>query len=284
MLIPIWQTTYYSTTASTLEYTIEDEDGVQLFSGKAYKIPGETHLKININDICAPYISNNQLPAAVFTSSGGNVEGDAIKSFNLLDGEGNLLESYTFVDDWTYETGMTSSLTETINGRYAPNMICLTTYVVSELETLEWGAGSDIDGYEEAACGNAALYYKTRKGGWASFLVEGQVKRYDDYTRDKYKKFNPNTNSFGRGETVYMNEIQPRWELNTSYLTDGQSKILAEDLISSPSVYLHLLDTDEIFPVTITNTNTEYKYFINGRKKRACYQITATAANKRIRR
>jgi hypothetical protein len=168
-------------------------------------------------------------------------------------------------------------------------MICLNSY--TELDqsddpvgVLSWGPGNVVPGYDTVACGNAALYYKTRRGGWASFLIEGLVKRYDDYAWSKYKKYNPSTEGYGRGETVYLNEIQPRWELNTSLLTDEQSRVLAEDLLSSPCVYLHLLADDEIYPITITNTNTEYKTYRANKKKRVSYQITATAANKRIRR
>ena len=289
MAIPIWQTTYYTTTADTLQYTITDLSNVEMFTGKAYKMPGETNLKVNISDICAPYVGTNTLPDSVWTSaSGATVLTDTVKTFVMTDMYNNELSSYTFIDDWTYRTSEDEQETVVINGHYAPGMICLEGYALvddyDEYAMLEWGLGTASTLYTVSACGKAALYYKGRNGCWASFLIEGYVKTYDDYAWSKYKKFNPSTESVGRGETVYLNEIQPRWELNTGWLSDEESKILASDLLSSPSVYLHLLTEDLIVPVTITNTNTEYKEYRKSNRKPTAYQITVQAANKMIRR
>lgn len=266
-------------------------NGTEIFSGKAYKMPGETNLKVNLNNICAPYLGSQELPSAVWTMPSGATLINAIDRFYMHNAEDVTLKWEEFLDDWSYEDlDGNDDLSEIINGHYAPNMICLNTVVEYDEQegnnngVLNWGPGSAIDGYTTSTCGNAALYYKTRRGGWASFLVEGIVKRYDDYTWAKYKKFNPNTSSLDRGETTYLNEIQPRWELNTSLLNDDESIRLAQNLLSSTRVYLHLLDTDEIFPVTITNANTEHKTYRANSRKRVSYQITVTAANKRIRR
>jgi len=287
-MIPIWQTTYYQTTADTLQYVITDLSNLEVFSGKAYKMPGETYLKINVSDICAPYVGTNTLPDSVWTSeSGVTVLDDTVKIFGLSDTDDNLLSSYTFVDDWTYRESGDDPETVVINGHYAPGMKCFTSYALSgdydEYALLEYdGGGTGL--YTTPACGKAALYYKGRNGCWASFLIEGYVKAYDDFSWSKYQKFSPSTQTVGRGETTYLNEIQPRWELNTGWLSDAESKVLAEDLLSSPCVYLHLLESDEVVPVTITNTNTEYKEYRRSNRQRISYQITVQAANKKIRR
>ena len=45
---PIWKDTYYTTSSNSFIYTITADGGV-IFSGKAYKMPSQANIKININ-------------------------------------------------------------------------------------------------------------------------------------------------------------------------------------------------------------------------------------------
>lgn len=290
-MTPIWQTTFYTTTADTLTYNLlSNPIGEPLFSGRAYKMPGETNLNVNISEIAAPYLGAREIPSTVWNMPSGNTNIDAVGRFYLTDNIGTILKWCEFVDDWSYEAlNPDNDLSEVINGHFAPNMICFNSFAEYDEDegfyngVLAWGPGGEISGYTTNACGRAALYYKTRRGGFASFLIEGYVKRYDDFSWSRYKRFRSTSDPYARGETTYLNEIQPRWELNTAWLNNEQSKNLAANLLSSPCVYLHLLDTNEIFSVTITDNNVEYKEFRRDRKL-IQYKIAVSASNKRIRR
>lgn len=139
--------------------------------------------------------------------------------------------------------------------------------------------------YDVTHCGDYALYYLNLRGGWDPFLIEGKVKRSDNYTRSEYLRKQEYTSrsmvKFGR--TVYMTETEPTWELHTGWLTDAQAEILVRNLLSSPRVYLHNLKDNTICTVVITNSNAEYKTHKN-EKKLVAYTINVAASNKEIRR
>ena len=136
--------------------------------------------------------------------------------------------------------------------------------------------------YDVQYCGEFALYYINQYGGWDSFLIEGKVRRYDDLTRHNYFRSYDNTTA-EFSEKNYVNEVKPRWELHTSWLSDSQAEILAKNLIPSTCVYGHLLAEDKIFPVLITDTNVEYKRYKNDRKL-VSYTIQIKESQEKIRR
>ena len=114
--------------------------------------------------------------------------------------------------------------------------------------------------YDVNYCGDAALYYLNSRGGYDAFLLEGKVARTDKYTQgDYYKAYDNTTIEFGR--TRYITEITPSWELHTGFLSDEQAERLVRNLFPSTRVWLHLLDTDEYYPVVITDTSAEYKKY-----------------------
>ena len=55
-------------------------------------------------------------------------------------------------------------------------------------------------------------------------------------------------------------------------------------LLNSPNVYLLDMETDEMMPVVLTNTTTEYKTYKGNGGKLVNYTIEATLAQERIRR
>ena len=111
---PIWKDTYYTTTANSLIYTI-NTDGVTIFSGKAYKMPGQSSLKININKVAQdlfeayypfykdaqPLVYENNGDAlymenhyAIGTDDSGRVVDDVYVVF--IDKDGNYYEPMSF--------------------------------------------------------------------------------------------------------------------------------------------------------------------------------------------
>lgn len=142
--------------------------------------------------------------------------------------------------------------------------------------------GSDtILTYDMDNCGEGFLLYKNRFGGWDSFLIEGNIYKYDGYTRLSgiYPKY-PNSYGHSREKKTESNTIKTTYEIHTGWLTDEQAERLVFHLMSSTTVALRLF-SDKItgdFPynmvsVSIVNTSEEYKKFKNG-KKMISYTIT----------
>lgn len=131
--------------------------------------------------------------------------------------------------------------------------------------------------YDVNYCGVAALYYLSCRGSWEAFLIEGLVKRTDKYTQsDYYKSFDNTTIEFGRKR--FLTDIKRTWELNTGWLSDREAEAVAIDIFPSTQVYLHLLDTDEILPVVITDTQAEHKTYENQNYQLVSYKISVEAS------
>ena len=135
--------------------------------------------------------------------------------------------------------------------------------------------------YDMDNCGEGFLLYKNRFGGWDSFLIEGNIYKYDEYTRltaihPKY----PNSYGHSREKKTDSSTIKTTYEIHTGWLTDEQAERLVFHLMSSTTVSLRLFSDKNTgdFPynmvsVSIVNTSAEYKKFKNG-KKMINYTIT----------
>ena len=135
--------------------------------------------------------------------------------------------------------------------------------------------------YDMDNCGEGFLLYKNRFGGWDSFLIEGNIYKYDEYTRLRgvYPKY-PNGYGYSREKMTDRNTIKTRYEINTGWLTDEQAERLVFHLMSSTTVALRSFSdrTNSSFPynmvsVSIVDSSVEYKKFRNG-KKMINYTIT----------
>lgn len=302
-MIPIWKDTYYETSADTLVYQIMNYDSVGeydevLFTGKAYKAPGADTLKVKVNDICSNYMQTI-LPITETDLSGGTVYavqsffgyGPAIepnKRFVLLvDGES--AATYQFKWDYSYEnlvSFITFELTRPyiINNHSTPGMFVFRTYEAFELlntsYTNDKNRYADY-GYDSGYCGDYAIYYANRYGGWSSFLVETPVKESDEFAQEDYLTGRDNNYQLQRANTRFYNEITHKWEIKSGWLNDNSSKMLAKHLLSSNNVWLHNLKTNKMVPVIITDTTVEYKTFNNERKLFG-YTINLEESNKKV--
>ena len=128
--------------------------------------------------------------------------------------------------------------------------------------------------YDMDNCGEGFLLYKNRFGGWDSFLIEGNIYKYDEYTRLRgvYPKY-PNGYGYSREKMTDRNTIKTRYEINTGWLTDEQAERLVFHLMSSTTVALRSFSdrTTSSFPynmvsVSIVDSSVEYKKFKNGKK------------------
>lgn len=280
---PIWKDIYYTSTAYTmLEYIINRKDRVVIYAGRAYQRPGGNGISINISKICQDYIKDSfsdvdfrNLTGTTYTHPESYVE------FELRDMDGNLLNTYGFVYDWSYEDWNGNPRTvsnpindHTVTGMYGFNTLCSTVEDTMELQTYIYNVGYGN------ACGEVALYYKNRKGGWDSFLIEGTVTKKDEYTKYTYNRsFNNNTLEFENG--TYHSQIVTSYVLNTGWLNDQQSDNLAFNLLSSNEVYLHNLCTDKVYPVVIKDNTATYKTYKNNSRKLVNYQINVEESQRK---
>ena len=282
---PIWQDIYYtSTTYSMLEYIINRKGGVVIYAGRAYQRPGGNGISINISKICQDYIKDS-FSQTDFRNMVGYTYAhpESYVEFELRDKNGNLLNTYGFVYDWSYENwnGNTRTVSNPINnhkmaGMYDFNTVCRN--VVSD-NTMELATSVyQVDGGNY--CGEVALYYKNRKGGWDSFLIEGTVTKKDEYTKYTYNRsFNNNTLEFENG--TYHSQIVTSYVLNTGWLNDQESDNLAFNLLSSNEVYLHNLCTDKVYSVVIKDNTATYKTYKNNSRKLVNYQINVEESQRK---
>ena len=284
---PIWQDIYYtSTTYTMLEYIINRKDGVVIYAGRAYQRPGGNGISINISKICQDYIKDSFSEVDFRNLAGSSyTHPESYVEFELRDKNGNLLNTYGFVYDWSYENwdGSTRMVSNPINEHWALGMYRFNTNFRSttpggSTEALITTVYAPIS--TPNACGEVALYYKNRKGGWDHFLIEGNVTKKDEYTKYTYNRsFNNNTLEFENG--TYHSQIVTSYVLNTGWLNDQQSNNLAFNLLSSNEVYLHNLCEDKVYPVVIKDNTATYKTYKNNSRKLVNYQINVEESQRK---
>ena len=276
---PIWKDVYYSSTADSITYTIKT-GGSTIFSGKAVKFPGAATVEVNVSLICRNFM-NNDLPdfsgvnaATSFTNS------NACRTFTFTASDTSSTTSYKFLWDWSYQdwNGGSKSMSSPINGHYCQNMLVFSSSVSSGgvvTNSITFPGGS--------YCGDMALYYQGAAGGWNSFLIEGNVMRTDKLTRYNISRRVKNT-SIDFENTTYSTDVEPTYQVYTGWLTDAQSKRLADNLLESTRVYAHDFKTGEIFPVVITDASIQHKTYKTNSHKPVNYVISLKASQTKIRR
>lgn len=282
---PIWQDVYYTAATTMLEYTINKTDQTVIYAGRAYLRPGASNVSVNISKICQDYIKDTFSDVDFRTLVGTTyVHPEAYIEFELRErNSGDLLATYGFIYDWSYETwnGSARTVSNQINDHSMPGMYSFTSSVVINESTQRPQLQTYVSIFNTGnTCGEIALYYKNRKGGWDSFLIEGTVTKKDEYTKYTYNRsFNNNTLEFENG--TYHSQIVTSYVLNTGWLTDVQSDNLAFNLLSSNEVYLHNLCTDKVYPVVITDNSATYKTYKNNQRKLVNYQINCEESQRK---
>lgn len=131
-------------------------------------------------------------------------------------------------------------------------------------------------------CYDYCLYYCNAYGGWDSLLIGGNAVKTDKIDSKYFNShFNNTTQDFERRK--YANVITTEYKLYTDWFNDDEQSRL-HHLLESTQVYLHNLNTDEILPVNLTNTECVYKTFTNNGKKKWYNTFNATVAQTKIRR
>lgn len=150
------------------------------------------------------------------------------------------------------------------------NMMTDTYYDISKVSYLL--DDEVLYSYDMNHCGQGALIYRNRFGGWDSFLLEGNIKKTDNYGKLNYRTKDILHHNEKRTDSV---DIDCTYEAYTGWLSDEEAERLTYHLASSPKVYFQDLNhpDEEIIPVRMTLANAEYKKFRN-RKTLVNYTIT----------
>ena len=279
---PIWQDVYFTGATQTLDYYIVMDNDQTIYQGRAYVQPNAENVKINISKICQNYLNNDIEDGGEIINAIGVISHcyDAVRTFSLYNASGNtLLDEYTYFYNWSYQPLDESLvLTTPINGHIDTRMRPIGTEVVLDQSEYENAIKGNL--YQSGYCGEYALYYLQRNGGWAAFLIEGNSKKTDSYEKYSYNMtFNNNKAMFE--ECTYHNQITSSWELHTGWLTDSQADNLAFNLLASNRVFLHSLKDNKIIPVIISNSEAEYKTFKNNGNHLVRFDISLTESQKK---
>ena len=279
---PIWKDVYYTGSTQTLDYYIVMDNDQTIYQGRAYVQPNQENVKINISKICQNYLNNDIEDGNEIINAIGVISHNynAVRTFSLYNASGNtLLDEYTYFYNWSYkELDENLVLTTPINGHSDSRMVKVGTEVVLDQNEYENAIKGNL--YTNGYCGNYALYYLQRNGGWAAFLIEGNSKKTDTYEKYSYNQaFNNNTAMFEKN--TYHNQIVSSWELHTGWLNDEQSENLAFNLLSSNRVFLHDLKANKVIPVVLTNSEVEYKTFKNNGNHLINFTITAEESQRK---
>lgn len=121
-------------------------------------------------------------------------------------------------------------------------------------------------------CYKYCLYYVNKNGGIDWYLFKDTAKETRSLQYENAK--------FGDRQQYYTREITQKWTLRTELLKDWQSRLMP-NIFESQQLYLHDLETDEIWPVNITDTTYDIKQVANNKKKFYNYTINVQAQQTR---
>lgn len=280
---PIYKDTYYTTTASSLSYRIYNNNTL-IYSGKAFKMPNESNLRININKICQDYLRQDF--EALLTGSTVVRNNDACVEFVLKNSSGTTLETYRFLYCWDYgfewNRSVTTFLSNPVNGEFISGQIKPLTTVTgttgSTMPTVSTASATGI--YTKEVCGDYVLYYVNARGGVDAFAFTGKCQKTDNITQHMYNRaFNNNTLEFEGGR--YISEVITTYELNTGILTEAQAANFARNLIGTNLCYLANITEGWVKPALITDNTAVYKQ--EGDEDVTTYKITVRESQSKIR-
>lgn len=320
---PIWKTTVVEVSGRDyIDYTISTGGNV-VYSGRAYRMPGEENINFELNEVVRDYVDNT-----LWWRSGYQTPSGWQRTFTLEMGNGDAGD-YIFTKDWSYEE---------LNYSSTP-LICLNDPIINEVPE---GCFVPVCVFSPQKVGDVSFVYTTTQGNtplaYGAHLDNPRQARYLYVSRNGYKYgfegggiSNRNVykgidacstpyvlyyeNAFGGIDALpiqgnvtatdkltsyatknavrvpstnfsyrrYLNEITKTWELKTRWLTDEQSSKM-HHLIESTLVYLYETATGALYPVVIDDSSLTYKTFKNQQRKLFNYSFNVRESQNKIRK
>lgn len=278
----------------------------EIFKGRLYWVEGND-INITVNDIARQYLKFN--PNIIDNNNTDLVHQDyQMPQFvtHVKSATSDIIVDVTnFYYDFTYKNNITSERTEFItdeveywqivpysylnyNGydtsikyRISSAEYTMTipkfsqnTWVIYPNETWdEFTVNGNKLKVNKCSKAKYVLYWVNRKGGWNWCSVNGKATEKETFTKSNYTNSKPQTTDNSNWENInYNTDIKKQWQFNIGNLTDEQSKILM-DIYSSPYVYVHSKDDNQIYAANVTDKSAEYKTFKNQGRKSWFYTI-----------
>ena len=134
-------------------------------------------------------------------------------------------------------------------------------------------------------CFRFCLYYLNSHGTWDAFGFESpKWERNDKIQSYSYHKDYENTDVYAYGRQKYVSEVVPTWKLYTGWLSEAEAERFALNVLPSSQVYLHDLDEDKLWTVTITDNTAQHKTHVNQGHKLIRYEVNLEASQDLVRR
>lgn len=317
IISPIWKDIKHEFSNDIQEFSITDDAGTTIYRGRSYKKPNSNSNSIYINRILENYLSIPDFNPYIALSARG---GYGI--FELRDENNTIVQSYHFVDDWSYsndfKTGLLSHPIKNnqyaIRGQYLPFSLFADDTTSNFIYGLKYNNGTFDN--TNVLISNDVIHnwFEDAKtdAEEVAFAVIGKHKiPFKDACNSRYVLYY--TNSYGGYD--WFNDIA-KFQIDDSlqsytYLNNydnttvqfGKKRYLTEidknitlttgwlsndesnrmyELIESNKVYLHDLWEDKVVPVIINNTDVEYKQK-DKNNKIIQYQINLTYSQQRKR-
>jgi hypothetical protein len=277
-----WEDYAYTASTNDFRFYINDDDGNTIYSGRAIAKPNEAFATVNVMPIVRDCL-NDYCPRDWDFTTFTNI--DAVIGFHIYDEKDTEVESLNVIYCYDYETQYNNiwdvlhyGMTGKINNHTAAGMYTFSTTIEGSAFTTEV---DEVTGGTH--CGQAAIYFISSKGGWSSFLIEGNVQKtrnYERYTYDRYA----DANSMQFGKMVMANAITDSWELKTHYMTDDESRRLSSLLVGTPQAFLHTFDDGRIVPIVMDDKSVKCLTYRNNGHKMFTYTIKCTESQTKMHR
>lgn len=316
---PLWEDIYWTASGDSVSYKITNSAGVEVFVGKAHRLPGEDKIRVRLNDIFADSLG---LRKTLFEMDDVNFDetGSGYDVFTVQNLNTGTSTSYAVMADYSYKYGIgghSDPITHTLDRRQRfipftilnPNMdeielevenmttggveyyyikgprTRIVQNINEEIIDIAYTDGLGFNGLFRLRDTGAdySLYYINAYGGWDTLLLGGRCSYSEKYARSGAKQVYDNTVQGARSKVDYINEVVRTYTLRTALLTDEQAAKMHHVLGTNTAILLDLR-TNDLTPVTITNSSYEVKTYKGNGRKMTQYEITAEVAQDIIRR
>jgi len=292
-------------TAATADYDYGIYEGSQqIYAGYCY---GK---EVDISPVLQSYMNADlvSLPSEADMTSGFKLEtGSFVRSFTIRAGSASqtYLVANDYNDQYITEYDATYITSGSVTGVYHPGSLFFadvnapggsTTIVVNgttravnatsghltayNVNTLTI-AGKVIPIQKSGDCVRFSLYWVNRLGGRSQLLLEGKSTEKYASSFTQYETSYQKTDPKSFQTRTIVNTVSRSFVLRTGLLTDEQSEKM-DDLFTSPKVWLHDHENNQILSVCVTDKNMTRKTRKNDRM--FTYTINATQAQTHIRR
>ena len=279
--IEIWKDNVieYATEKSVVDYAIQ-VDGKKIYEGKAYKLPGDTVVRVIPNRIVENYLYAEADFNKIKAGNINQVESTQLRDIRVkIDFDDYIYKAF---NNWSYNSAY--DLNNAVNFNFPvltkadSRQFCPETNLVNGVLTTVWKKLKDSTIYTQAPedCQKRyVLYYNNLYSGWDALLFSGKYTRSEKLNRStsKYATLNTSGQHYSRQWNINITES---WKLKSYYLNEDECKRM-ENVLTSNLVFLHDLDSDIIYPVNVTDTSYTEKNRYDKRRQRY-YEINVERA------